>query len=129
MEIRTPDELEQHLSDLSTALTAPGSAECVLCYVERVLAAFGCDGTLRWARRWRDLRLPRATGLERRLESRGGFCDCEVFMNGWTLRDDLQVRDEDGHLGRPAERPACAGVGPRSSQPCGIWQPWRRSRW
>ena len=59
MEIRTPDELEQHLSDLSTALTAPGSAECVLCYVERVLAAFGCDGTLRWARRWRDLRLPR----------------------------------------------------------------------
>ena len=100
-----------------------------MCYVERMLAAFGCDCTLRWARRWRDLRLPGATGLERRLEARGGFCDCEVSMNGWTLRDDLQVLDEDGYPGWPAERPACAGGGPRSSQPCGIWQPWRRSRW
>ena len=89
MDARTPDELEQQLSDLSTTLTTPEPAECVLCYVQRMLGAFGCDCTLRWARRWRDLRLPGATGLERRLESRGGYCDCEVFLNGWTLRDDL----------------------------------------
>lgn len=129
MEISTPDQLEQHLADLSTALTAPGPDECVLCYVERMLAAFGCDSTLRWARRWRDLRLPRATGLERRLQARGGFCDCEVFLNGWGLRADLLVPDADGEPAWPAERPPCAGVGPRSSQPCGIWQPWRRPRW
>ena len=125
MEIRTPDELEQHLSDLSAALTAPQPAECVLCYVERMLAAFGCDCT----RRWRDLRVPRATGLERRLGARGGFCDCEVFLNGWTLREDLLGVDEDGEPAWPAERPPCTEVGPSSSQPCGIWRPWRRPRW
>ena len=129
MDARTPDELEQQLSDLSTTLTTPEPAECVLCYVQRVLGAFGCDCTLRWARRWCDLRLPGATGLERRLESRGGYCDCEVFLNGWTLRDDLQVRDEAGDLGWPTERPPCAGAGPRSSQPCAVWVPWRRPRW
>lgn len=129
MDIRTPDELEQHLSDLAAALTAPEPAECVLCYADRMLADFGCDGTLRWARHWRDLRLPRATGLERRLESRGGYCDCEVFLNGWGLREDLLVHDEDAEPDWPAHRPPCAGVGSRSSQPCGIWQPWRRPLW
>jgi len=128
MEIRTPAELEQHLAALATELTGPARAECVLCYVDRMLDAFGCDCTLRWARRWRDLRLPRATGLERRLQSHGGFCDCEVFLNGWTLRDELQVPDEDGEPTWPAVRPACTGVGPRSSQPCGNWRPWRRGR-
>ena len=96
METSTPDELEQHLADLSTALTAPGPDECVLCSVERMLAAFDCDCTLRWARRWRDLRLSRATALERRLEARGGSCDCEVLLDGWGLRADLLVPDADG---------------------------------
>ena len=125
MEIRTPEELEQHLSDLSAMLTEPAPGECVLCFTERMPGAFGCDCT----RRWRDLRLPRATGLERRLGSRGGFCDCEVFLNGWGLRADLLVPDADGEPAWPAERPPCAGVGPRSSQPCAIWVPWRRPRW
>ena len=131
MEISTPDELEQHLAAVAVALTAPGPAECVLCYVERMLTGFGfgCDGTLRWACRWRDLRVPRATGLERRLGSRGGHCDCEVFLNGWTLREDLHVEDDDGALAWPAEHPPCAGVGPRSARPCGNWRPWRRDRW
>ena len=117
------------LAALSAALTAPAPKECVLCYVVRMLDAFGCDTTLRWARHWRAVRLPPATGLERRLQARGGFCDCEVFLNGWTLRDELQVPDEDGRPDRPAERPPCTGVGPRSSRPCGIWRPWRRPRW
>ena len=129
MDARTPDELEQHLSDLSTTLTAPEPTECLLCYVQRMLGAWGCDSTLRWARRWRDLRLPGATGLERRLESRGGFCDCEVFLNGWGLRADLLVPDADGEPTWPAGRLPCAGVGPRSSQPCASWVPWRRPRW
>ncbi|TFV62059.1 DUF2695 domain-containing protein [Geodermatophilus sp. DF01-2] len=93
-----------------------------------MLDAFGCDCTLRWARRWRDLRLPRATGLERRMEACGGFCDCEIFLNGWTLRDELQVPDENGEPAWPAQRPPCAGVGSRSSQPCANWEPWRRGR-
>ena len=129
MDIRTPADLERHLAALGEAITAPAADECVLCYVDRMLEAFGCDTTLRWARRWRDLRVPRATGLERRLGSRGGFCDCEVFLNGWTLRDELQVPGEDGEPAWPAQRPPCAAVGPRSSQPCANWVPWRRPRW
>jgi len=134
MDTSTPAELEAHLRELADALTEPAPQECVLCYVDRMLDAFGCDCTLRWARRWRDLRLPRATGLERRLEARGGFCDCEVFLNGWTSRDDRLVPDGKGDDGNgdadwPDVHPACAGVGLRSSQPCGNWVPWRRSRW
>ncbi|RFU23033.1 DUF2695 domain-containing protein [Geodermatophilus marinus] len=94
-----------------------------------MLDAFGCDGTLRWAGRWRDLRLPRAAGLERRLASRGGCCDCEVFLNGWTYRDDLQAVGEDGEPDWPAVHPSCAGVGPRSAQPCANWVPLRGARW
>ena len=129
MEIRTPAEAEQHLAALASTITAPREAECVLCYVNRMLDAFGCDTTLRWARRWRALRAPRATGLERRLEARGGFCDCEIFFNGWSLRDDLLVEDEDGELSWPEQRPACAGAAARSSQPCANWMEFRRSRW
>jgi hypothetical protein len=92
-----------------------------------MLNAFGCDTTLRWARRWRDLRMPRATGLERRLGQRGGYCDCEIFLNGWDLAGENQVRDEDGELGWPIVRPPCAGG--RASQPCANWVPQRRGLW
>jgi hypothetical protein len=129
MDTWTPAELDEHLRALATALTEPAAGECVLCYLDRMLVASGCDGTLRWARHWRDRRLPRATGLERRLEGRGGFCDCEVFLNGWTYRDDLLVPDEDGVPDWPEEHPACDGVGPRSSQPCRHWVPRRRGQW
>ncbi len=44
MEIRTPEELEQHLA--AVARGSPPPAECVLCFVERTLGACGCDGTL-----------------------------------------------------------------------------------
>ena len=129
MDIRTPDEAENYLAARAAEVTTPADGECALCYVNRMLEAFGCDTTLRWARRWRALRLPRATGLERRLETRGGFCDCEIFINGWDLRADLQVPDEEGELEWPLLRPPCAGVGGRSSQPCAIWVPRDRPRW
>jgi hypothetical protein len=130
MEIdHVPDDVQAHLAALSESLTRPGDEECVLCYVQRMLTAFGCDTTLRWARRWRDTLRPRATGLERRLAARGGFCDCEVFWNGWTLREDLCVPTEDGALDWPETLPPCAGLTPRSSQPCANWEPWRRPRW
>ena len=129
MEIRTPADVEQHLAALAGSLTAPTARECVVCYVDRMLDAFGCDTTLRWARRWRDVRVPGARSLERRLEARGGFCDCEVLTNGWELRADLLVRDEDGELTWPTARVPCPGVGPRSTQPCANWTPQRRNRW
>jgi Protein of unknown function (DUF2695) len=69
---------------LPELLTAPRAGECLLRYTYRMMNSQGCDGTLRWAKRWRDLRAPRHTALERRLGSSGGYCDCEIFMNGWT---------------------------------------------
>jgi hypothetical protein len=108
-------------------LVTPDTEECVLCYVDRMLGRFGCDTTLRWAQRRRDDRMRRARGLERRLEGRGGFCDCEIFLNGWTLRDELCVPDEDGGPEWPPTRPPCTGSA--TSQPCGNWVPQRRDRW
>jgi Protein of unknown function (DUF2695) len=131
MEIRTPaaDDAAGRLAEPAPLPAVPGDDECVLCYVDRMLDSHGCDHTLRWARRWRELRAPAGRGLERRLEARGGFCDCEVFLNGWSLREDLQLRDEDGELVWPSPRPPCSGVGRRSTQPCANWEPWRRPRW
>jgi hypothetical protein len=105
---------------------SPHRGECLLCYVARMLATRGCDNTLRWARRWRDLRLPRATGLERRLRARGGYCDCEALMNGWALRSELEALDGDVEPDDPAP---CPGVPSRSSQPCGQWTDVGSGRW
>jgi len=86
------------------------------------MVGHGCDNTLRWAKRWRDLRAPHATALERQLGSRGGYCDCEIFMNGWTAspeitRTDPETEDEIW----PDPMPSCPGVKPRSTEPCGLW--------
>jgi Protein of unknown function (DUF2695) len=118
--------LDEQFVALGEELTRPAPGECVLCYLHRMLRAFGCDTTLRWVRRWRDLVRPGLATFERRFEARGGFCDCEVFWNGWTLRDDLRVLDENGDLEWPAELPRCAGLGPRSARPCTHWRPRRR---
>ena len=117
---------EADLVALSDALTRPRPGECLFCFVDRMLEGFGCDRTLRWVRRWRQLRLPRANGLERRLGRSGAYCDCEIFLNGWTVREDLLVPDRNGEQDWPPERPECPGVSARSSQPCATWVPLRR---
>ena len=95
----------------------------------------GCTG-LRWAKRYRDLRAPRATALERRLGQVGGFCDCEIFLNGYTLAPDQWVRTPgvvvDGILyetepKHPDPMPDCLGVRAGSTRGCGLWV--RRQRW
>ena len=126
MEIHHLAEAERHVAALAAEWTTPEDGECVLCYTAAMLRRFGCNGSLRWVRRWRDLVRPRATAIERRMEARGGFCDCEVFWNGWTLRAELMRPDELGDLEWPAVLPLCARIGPRSSQPCDLWRPLRR---
>ena len=126
MDITTPADADRHVAALADELTRPDEGECILCFTRAMLERFGCDGTLRWVRRWRDALRPRATALERRMGSRGGYCDCEVFYNGWELLPTLMVRDEEGNLDWPPAMPACAGIGPRSSQPCALWVPQRR---
>jgi hypothetical protein len=81
MNTSAADAAERELAELSQRLTEPGKRECLRCYLMRMLNAFGCDNTHRWAARWRDLRAPRATALLDRLADCGGFCDCEVLFN------------------------------------------------
>src|SRR5260221_11960945 len=68
------DLVEAELAELSQRLTAPGERECLRCYLLRMISEFGCDGSHRWTVRWRDLRAPRARGLVRRMQRRGGRC-------------------------------------------------------
>lgn len=123
----TPDDLtqvlglERDLRALAHQLTAPRSGECLLCYVNRMLDLTPCTG-LRWAVRYRDLVAPRATGLERRLGRAGAYCDCEVFLNGWGLRQSFP----EGPVGAegpqwPDPFPRCRLVAARSTQACRLW--------
>jgi len=92
-------EAERVLADASVALLGPEQGECLLCYVHRMLVAFGCDGRLRFSGHFRDVRAPRATALERRLGRTGGYCDCEIFLNGYDLREVYWVPDASGPPG------------------------------
>jgi hypothetical protein len=123
----TVPTVEQYVSELAAQLLISPQPECLLCYVLRMLQQFHCDTTLRFATGWRDQRLPAAHALERRLNNRGGFCDCEIFLNGWTVADEYCLVDPlTGELEAPEVMPGCLGVGPRSSQPCSLWAPRRR---
>jgi hypothetical protein len=116
------DEAEEQVREHAEELTTPGHVECLGCYVARMLDAFGCDETLRWALRFRDVRSPRADGLERRLGAMGGFCDCEIFLNGISLARHVMVRDIDtDELEAPEVLPDCAGVHTTSTRPCSNW--------
>ncbi len=126
-------DTEHELRTLSTELTAPREGECLLCFVYRMLE-LGCTG-LRWARRYRDLRAPRATALEQRLGSKGGFCDCEIFLNGYELApkhwvpENEYVEDGVNYVSDPCypERmPPCRGVNRGSTQGCKLWVRQRR---
>lgn len=108
--------------------TDPGGGECVACYVHRMLRAHGCDSTLRWAGRFRDLRSPTGSSLERRFTERGGLCDCEIFEHDLRLARHVLVRDlHTDALEEPEERPACGGVRRTSTRPCTNWE--RQPRW
>jgi hypothetical protein len=137
MEITIDAAAEAYVRRLSAIWVAPMSRECMACFVERMLRQFGCDGTLRFAQAYRDLRAPRATGLERRLGAAGGHCDCEVFWNALEPAPHLWVSrrgggDEGGNdsqLEPPEQMPLCMGVRKGSTQACGLWARQRRPRW
>ncbi|MDF1603341.1 DUF2695 domain-containing protein [Nocardioides sp. YIM 152315] len=117
------DEAELYLRVIADPRSEPSAHECVACYVARMVESHGCDTSLRWAQRFRELRSPTATGLERRLGSVGGFCDCEILLNGYALVRELMVRDvHTDDLEPPTELPDCAGVGRTSTRPCANWE-------
>jgi hypothetical protein len=120
--------IERELWHMSVEITQPKPGECLHCYVYRMLE-FGCTG-LRWATRYRDLKAPRATALHGRLMSKGAGCDCEIFMNGWSLRREYQVYDPEAEeYEYPEQVPDCKGVRAGSVQPCGLWAVQDRRWW
>ena len=122
------DEVEEFLRGRSRELTTPRPGECLACFVARMLRSFGCDTTLRWAQEFRDQRAPKATALERRLEDMGGFCDCEIFLNGISMVDRLLATNPaTGEPERwPQQLPSCEGVRLGSTRWCGVWERVRR---
>jgi Protein of unknown function (DUF2695) len=129
---------EHFVRELAAELVAPEGRECLACYVSRMLCEFGCDGTVRFALRYRDIRVPRATALARTLADGGGFCDCEVLMNVFSPAARLWtpgrwVEDEDGDeeyvaAAEPESISPCSGVRAGSAKPCGSWERVRRPR-
>lgn len=121
---------------LLEAWLAPHARECLVCFLDRSVHAFGCQGDLRLAARYRDLVAPRATALEARLGSSGGYCDCEVLMNVfqpawhlWTPSREEELPDGSElfvEAEPPAAMPPCAGVRRGSTRPCRHWHTTRR---
>lgn len=110
-------------SDTGHRLLDPQVGECVLCYVHRAVTELGCDTTLRWTTRFRELRVPEATALQRRMSDVGGPCDCRIFLEAYTLVRECLERDvHTDELMPPAQRPTCGGVRRSSAQPCRNWQ-------
>lgn len=121
--------LEIELASLAQDLTAPGPHECVLCYVNRMLVQFGCDTSLRWTKRWRELQAPRATRLERRVGRDGSFCDCELFTNGWDVTVPVLHDPVTGEDRWPDDVHGCRGVRSGTTQPCTLWSRRPPQRW
>lgn len=126
MEAARPDDVERELRAVAAALTTPLPRECLLCFVWRLVEAFGCNATLRWARHWRDGRAPRATAMEHRLGARGAFCDCQIFLNAWDSRAVVEARSASSTEAPTAAAArvapaACPGVRRGSAQPCQLW--------
>jgi hypothetical protein len=122
------EEAELFLAEAARRLTGAREGECLFCYVARMLEEHGCDTSLRFVRSYRDQRAPRATAVERRMGEMGGYCDCEIFLNGMTMARSLLTYDEEADEWiPPEERPGCRGVRLGSTKSCGVWE--RRRRW
>ena len=62
--------------------------------------------------------------------SKGAGCDCEIFMNGWTLSRQYKVYDpESEEYEYPEEQPTCKGVRRGSVRPCDLWTVQRYGAW
>jgi len=118
-------------------IAVPRDRECVVCFVDRMVHAYGCSGRLTWAALWRDRRAPAARALERRLGRKGGYCDCEVLVNAFVRPELVLARiagawtAEDEALEKELSQrpPDCSGVRLGSSQSCDRWVARRRGTW
>lgn len=99
----------------------PRPGECVACFLDRMISAYGCSDQLTWVCLWRDRRAPRATALERRLQTRGGFCDCEVLANVFVRPATVVAGVSGVDIDPEADPPPCLGARKGSTRPCAHW--------
>ena len=110
------------MDDPTGPVPDPQEGECLVCYVHRAVAEHGCDHTLRFARHYRDVRVPAATGLRARLARVGAACDGAVLEVGWWPARVHWERDlHTDELRPPDPLPGCAGVVVTSARPCRLW--------
>jgi Protein of unknown function (DUF2695) len=81
------DEAEQYLASLAQVAGAPEPHECLRCFLRRMVSRCGCDGRLRFVRRWQEANPSSPAQLVADLEERDGYCDCEVVLN--VFRDEI----------------------------------------
>ena len=101
--------------------TEPQERECLVCYVIRMRTDFGCDGTMRWTRHWRDLRAPAVAALDRTFRRHHTKCDCEVpFALGANSGEGHRVADHPTRVKAATTEPPvpCPGVRRGSTRPC-----------
>jgi len=125
-------EAEKLLRQAADELTDPGHGECLICYLNRMWGAFGCNRSLRFMRRFRDRTAPRATALEKRLNR---SCDCHVLVSSvepafhlwvipWHPAHDEWDDCPEPQPPEPQDMPECQRVRRGSTQPCANWQRW-----
>lgn len=120
-EISVADEVEHYLQALHTV--EPQERECLVCFLLRVLDDFGCDSSFTWARRFRDLRSPTATGLEKRFGTQLVLCDCLIVHKAHRPVRELLVRDvHTDELEWPERMPPCSGVRRTNTRSCANWE-------
>ncbi|CAM3275289.1 hypothetical protein OCAE111667_01225 [Occultella aeris] len=131
------EQLEGELARLAQELTAVRPGECALCYVQRMLTTFDCDGTSRWGRRWAVEAGAAAPPGAEVMWTDGGpsghhdarsvpGCDCDLFWSCWEPVAEAPTGrpawpDPDRgcpESGGPAGMPGASGAGVR----CRIWQ-------
>jgi len=121
------DDAEGFLRAAARDLLSPRAGECLVCFVARQLQDFGCDGSQRFTRMFRDRAAPRATALFARLARMGArCCDCEIFLNAYALGRPQGAGGPAWELfedGDPPDLPPCHGVRRGSTQACGVWEP------
>lgn len=131
----------------SARILTPRPGECLVCYVFRQLSEFGCNGTHRFSRIFRDQTAPRATALFDRLRNMGASCcDGEIFGNAYQLSTNPWIIEAGSFaeaLGTPIRTVevdegksfeeideakestkylCCKIVRRGSTQPCGNWK-------
>jgi hypothetical protein len=101
----------------------PQDGECLVCFVARMVGELGCDSSLLWARRFRDLRSPTATALVRKYMDQLVVCDCLIVHKAHQPVRELMERDiHSDELRRPAHLPPCSGVRRTNTRACANWE-------